>query len=269
MLRTVRLLSIRIVTGPSLTSSTCIIAWNSPVAPSAPPRAILARHPRRARAPSSGGAASSNDGRRPLPHIAGQRELRHDEHAAADVDDGSIHRLAPASPRPRRSARRGSSRDVVARPRRAVALLDADEHEQAAADLAHDAIADASRAPRSRAERPLASSHAWRRMPAAISRRNRAARPAARRLSSFERERRRCLRSSRAGIQAAVEQMARHDVAERFQHRLLDAGMLALEIHDQPLDALALQAEIAAGRTAAADDRQLAFLRVRRAPRLR
>ena len=38
--------------------------------------------------------------------------------------------------------------------------------------------------------------------------------------------------------------------------------MLALEIHQQPLDALPLQAEVAARRTAAADDRQLGFLRV-------
>ena len=40
----------------------------------------------------------------------------------------------------------------------------------------------------------------------------------------------------------------------------LTLGMLELELHDQPLDALALQAQVAAGRTAAADDRQLAFL---------
>ena len=50
--------------------------------------------------------------------------------------------------------------------------------------------------------------------------------------------------------------MPRHDVAERLQHRLLDAGMLALQVEDQPLDPLPLKAEIAAGRAAAADDRQ-------------
>ncbi len=38
--------------------------------------------------------------------------------------------------------------------------------------------------------------------------------------------------------------------------------MLALEVHDQPFDALALQAEIAARRTAAADHRQRRFLGV-------
>src|SRR5688572_3563815 len=67
-------------------------------------------------------------------------------------------------------------------------------------------------------------------------------------------------------IEARVEQMPRHHVAERLEHRLLDARVLDLEIHDQSLDALALQAEIAACRTAAADDRQLDFLAVQ--PRL-
>ena len=38
--------------------------------------------------------------------------------------------------------------------------------------------------------------------------------------------------------------------------------MLGLQLHDQALGALPLQAEVAAGRTAAADDRQLGLLRV-------
>ncbi len=38
--------------------------------------------------------------------------------------------------------------------------------------------------------------------------------------------------------------------------------MLALELDDQSLDALALQAQIAACRTAAANDRQIVFARV-------
>src|SRR5688572_27161522 len=65
-----------------------------------------------------------------------------------------------------------------------------------------------------------------------------------------------------ARIQAGVEKMAGHDVAEGLQHRLLHAGMLALEVENQPLHALALQAEIAAGGATAADDGQLALLRV-------
>ena len=65
-----------------------------------------------------------------------------------------------------------------------------------------------------------------------------------------------------ARIQARVEEVPRHDVAERLQHRLLDARVFLLEIEDQPLDALPLQAEVAARRAAAADDRQLALLRV-------
>src|SRR5207253_11392460 len=62
---------------------------------------------------------------------------------------------------------------------------------------------------------------------------------------------------------ARIEQVSRRDVAERLQHRLLHARMLALELHEQPLGTLALEPEVAARRTAAADDRQLTGLRVR------
>src|SRR4029453_10440290 len=65
-----------------------------------------------------------------------------------------------------------------------------------------------------------------------------------------------------ARIETRVEQMARHEVAERLEHRLLHAGMLLFQIENQALHALALQAEVAARRTAAADDRQLALLSV-------
>jgi hypothetical protein len=51
--------------------------------------------------------------------------------------------------------------------------------------------------------------------------------------------------------------MPRGDIAERLQHRLLDAGVLAFELHQQPLRPLPLQPEVAAGRTAAPDNRQL------------
>src|SRR5688572_15802405 len=44
-----------------------------------------------------------------------------------------------------------------------------------------------------------------------------------------------------AGIEPEIEQVPRHHVAERLEHRLLDAGMLAFEVEDQPLDALPLQ----------------------------
>src|SRR5690349_16199423 len=65
-----------------------------------------------------------------------------------------------------------------------------------------------------------------------------------------------------ARVQAGVEQVARHDIAQRLQHRLLDARVLDLEIHDQPLDALPLQAEVAAGGTTAPDDLEVPLLRV-------
>ena len=69
-----------------------------------------------------------------------------------------------------------------------------------------------------------------------------------------------------ARVETGVEQVARHDVGQRLEHGVLDAGVLDLEVGDQPLDALPLEAEVAAGRAAAADDRQLPLLRVQ--PRL-
>src|SRR5687767_11544777 len=61
-------------------------------------------------------------------------------------------------------------------------------------------------------------------------------------------------------IEAAIEQMTRPDIRQRLDHRVLDLGMLDLQLRDQPLDSLALQAEVAAGRAAAADDRQRSLL---------
>src|SRR5436190_4249275 len=93
-----------------------------------------------------------------------------------------------------------------------------------------------------------------------------ASRPA-RRTSSTRSRCRKNFRAKFAGrIEPRVEQVPGRDVAERFQHRLLHARMLDLELHDQLFRALTLQPEIAARRTAAADDRQLALLRVQ--PRL-
>ena len=44
-----------------------------------------------------------------------------------------------------------------------------------------------------------------------------------------------------ARIQPRIEQMPRHHITKRLEHRLLDAGVLLLEVEDQALDALALQ----------------------------
>src|SRR5579859_3865545 len=56
----------RIVTGPSFTSSTCIMAWKRPVSQVTPQlRSLATKYSYSSRA-SSGGAASSNDGRLPL-----------------------------------------------------------------------------------------------------------------------------------------------------------------------------------------------------------
>src|SRR5262245_18728923 len=61
-----RVLSTSTVTGPSLTSSTCIIAWNSPVATGTLAACnSLTTASYKARA-NSGGVASSNEGRRLL-----------------------------------------------------------------------------------------------------------------------------------------------------------------------------------------------------------
>src|SRR5215471_21360070 len=57
--------------------------------------------------------------------------------------------------------------------------------------------------------------------------------------------------------------MTRLDVPEGLEHRILDAGVLPLELHQHPLRPLTLQPEIAACGTAAADDRQLALFGVR------
>src|SRR6476469_4691060 len=51
-----------------------------------------------------------------------------------------------------------------------------------------------------------------------------------------------------AGVQSLVEQVSRHDVRERLQHRLLDAGVFDLEIQEQALDSVPIEAEVPAGR---------------------
>ncbi len=64
-------------------------------------------------------------------------------------------------------------------------------------------------------------------------------------------------------VEPPVEQMARRDVGQRLEQRGLHARVLAFELHQHPLDALALQRQVAAGRAAAADDGQRRRLRVR------
>ena len=65
-----------------------------------------------------------------------------------------------------------------------------------------------------------------------------------------------------AWVQPQVEEVPRLDVAQRLQHRVLHARVLDLEVHEEALHPLPLQAQVAAGRTAAADDRQRALLGV-------
>ena len=72
-----------------------------------------------------------------------KRELRDDEHGAADVGDRAVHRLARVTlEHAHVTDLAGHVLDV----RRAVVSLDADEHQEPATDLAHDALTDATRA---------------------------------------------------------------------------------------------------------------------------
>jgi hypothetical protein len=48
--------------------------------------------------------------------------------------------------------------------------------------------------------------------------------------------------------------MARLQVCGRSQHGVLDLGVLYFQLGDEPLDPLALQPEVAAGRATTADD---------------
>ncbi len=71
------------VTGPSLTSSTAMSARNRPVCDTGAERRRRSTTTASTRAPrpSPGRAAATNEGRRPLPRVAVERELAHHEHA--------------------------------------------------------------------------------------------------------------------------------------------------------------------------------------------
>jgi hypothetical protein len=58
-----------------------------------------------------------------------------------------------------------------------------------------------------------------------------------------------------AWIEAPIEKVPRHDVAQCFQHRMLDTGMLAFQVENKPLYTLPLKAQIPACRAAATDYR--------------
>src|SRR5207249_422721 len=68
-----------------------------------------------------------------------------------------------------------------------------------------------------------------------------------------------CGRVTVPRLRLYAEEMTGNDVAERAEHRAFDVRMLDLELGDQALDALSLQAQVAARRAAAADDRQAAL----------
>ena len=69
-------------------------------------------------------------------------------------------------------------------------------------------------------------------------------------------------------VQTPVKEMTRRDVGQRTDHRALDLGVLYLELGDQALHPLPLQAKIPARRATAPDDRQLALLGMRARIRL-
>ena len=104
LVRTARRLSSRIVTGPSLTSSTCMCAWNTPVSTGRPSPAA-ARPASYSVLATSGGAAASNAGRRPFrtsPSSVNCETTRTAPPASTPIDSSGRRR-------PRRCAGRESS----------------------------------------------------------------------------------------------------------------------------------------------------------------
>ena len=131
--------SIQSVTGPSLTISTCMAAPNSPVStrdaalsqPVDEPvvqglRVLRARRVDEARATA-------------LHRVAVERELRHDEHRAADVDDRAIHLVLVVGEDAQADELLGHPLDVV----EGVRVREADEHGESSLDRAGDTIAHA------------------------------------------------------------------------------------------------------------------------------
>jgi hypothetical protein len=80
--------------------------------------------------------------RRPssLAHVAVERELRDDQHAASGVHDGAIHGLAGVGLEHAHVADLGGD---IARVRLGVRLADAEQDEQSGADLSNHLIVDA------------------------------------------------------------------------------------------------------------------------------
>lgn len=79
-----------IVTGPSFTSSTVIIAPKRPVCVATPRRRSSAANTSTSGAATSGRAAASKLGRLPLRTSARERELRDNQRLAAGVDQRAI-----------------------------------------------------------------------------------------------------------------------------------------------------------------------------------
>ena len=76
-------------------------------------------------------------------HVGHERELRHDQHAPSDIDDRRAHPFAVAAVVVVEDAEIADLCGDVFDIGGAISTLDADEHQQAAADLAGGAFLDA------------------------------------------------------------------------------------------------------------------------------
>ena len=233
------------VTGPSLTSSTLHVGLVG-AGFDAPRRPRAARRPRRRRARARLGRRRAIERRPPaLPGVAVQRELRHRQHRAPDVGQGAVH-LARA--RRRRRAGRGSCRRCTRHPPARRRRATPTSASRPGADLAD------------RRPSPTWTRARLTRWMTALT-----ACPRARRQASTT-------RSPRCSASGYRRESSRWPGVTFDRARSIDAftpRVLALEIEDEALDALALQPQVAARRAAAADDRQAGTPWRRRAPRLR
>ena len=110
-------------------------AWNTPVSTARPDsRSALISSTYSASA-NGAGAAASNDGRRALPAIAAQRELRHHQHRSPAFDDGAIHAAVFVGENAQLAKLAGDIRDI----RRTIVSRDAGKDQEAGTDAAGDA----------------------------------------------------------------------------------------------------------------------------------
>ena len=126
--------SSRIVTGPSLTSSTCMCAWNTPVSHR---HAETANRPDKFLVEEAGLLRRSGlNIRRPAPssRVSIQSELRDQQRGAPDVEQGEVHLARFIG----KNSQIGDFLGKICRGFRIVRPADAQQHQQAGADFSGD-----------------------------------------------------------------------------------------------------------------------------------